>query len=195
TDVSTVAGGCAVIRTGANKTIHYVGGYDYSVPAYLKNAWTIDLGLWELASTYQINGLEGADKNITWTGIAGETVWSNATVGDGGTMDNYMVINTTDNVTEIWVYCDDLDAGITASNISMEVSSDGTTWSGNTVSFSDGGSNITINNSQWANLWCNGANPFSGDGLTDKTAHIYCRFKLSIPGGAGTGTYSQDDWK
>ena len=146
-------------------------------------------------SSFSLEGLEGTGKNVTWVGARGETVWSNATGGTGGTMDIYMVIFETDNVTDIRVYCDDLDATITASNIAMEVSSDNTTWSGNTVSFSDGGSNITINSSQWANSWCNGANPFSGAGLTDKTAHIYCRFTLAIPAGGSSGTYSQSDWK
>jgi hypothetical protein len=146
----------------------------------------------EPASTFAIRGLEGSDYNITWTGTISTTVWSNET-NPGGTLELNMSINATNNVTEIRVYCDDLDASILASNITMSVSSDNSSFD-SMGTFTDGGSNISINTSTWPGG--GGTNPFTyggGAGLTNTTTSIYMRFQLAI--GAIAGTYSQNDWK
>jgi len=147
------------------------------------------------SSTSDFN-LYGLDTNkITWSGVADSTVWSNET-NPGGTLNITMVIPGADNVTEIRVYVDDLDVDINASNISIQFSSDNTTWGANTQSFSDGGSNITINDSEWTTgNGCYGTDPFAGAGLTDGTFYIYARFTLAIPLGTSADTYSQSDWK
>lgn len=145
------------------------------------------------ASVYTIKGLEGADKNVTWTGEAEQTVWSNATTGVGNTMEINMSVNVSDNVTEIRVYCDDLDASIGASNITMYISSDNSSF-GSLGTFTDGGSNVSITSITW-NVGTMGANPFSGAGLTDKDDSIFCRFTLAIASDVVVNTYSQSDWE
>jgi len=150
----------------------------------------------EESSMFILNGLDN-DK-ITWEGEADTTVWSNTTSGNGGTLNITMILTAAANCTEIRVYCDDLNVGITASNISIQFSSDNTTWGdpGNLRSFSDSGSNISINDTLWTTgNGCYGSNPFNGTGITDGTFYIYARFKLVIPSGISNGTYSQSDWK
>jgi hypothetical protein len=73
------------------------------------------------------------------------------------------------------------DYMVNASNISMVVSSDNTTWGSNTRSFSDYGSELKINGSIWST-----ANGFYGVSpfyipLTNTNVSIYLRFKLNIP--------------
>jgi len=146
----------------------------------------------DTASTYEIKGLEGSWKNITWTGTTGTTVWSNATQ-PGGTLELNMSINTSDNITEIRVYCDDLDASILASNITLYVSSDNSSYD-TLGAFTDGGSNISINTSTWP--VGSGTNPFTyggGTGLTNTNTSIYMRFSLTL--GTTAGTFNQNDWK
>jgi hypothetical protein len=144
----------------------------------------------EVPSSFSIKGLDGSDYNITWTGTVTTTVWSNATQ-PGGTLELNMTVNSSDNVTEIRVYCDDLDASILASNITLYVSSDNSSF-GSLGAFTDGGSNLSINTSTW-NDGTMGTNPFDGAGLTDTTTSIYMRFLLVL--GNDAGTYTQSDWK
>ena len=146
----------------------------------------------DIGTVFVLNGLQGADKNITWSGSAGTTVWSNATY-PGGTMEINMTINATDNVTEIRINCTDIDATITASNITLYVSSDNSSY-GSLGAFLDGGNNLSINDTNW-NDGTMGTNPFAGAGLTDKIANVYCRFTLAIPIGTSSGTYSSSNWK
>lgn len=147
-------------------------------------------------SIYEIKGLEGTDKNVTWSGISGETVWSNATDGAGGTMEISMSIIEADNVTELRINLTHLDVseGIYNSNISLQVSRDNVSWGINVTQYS--GANFTINSTLWteANGFY-GSNPFAGAGLTDTVASIFVRFRLAIPGGASSGLYSKSDWK
>lgn len=143
------------------------------------------------SSVFTLNGL--SSNNITWSGTADSSVWSNATGGAGGTLNITMVVNDTDNITEVRIYCDDLDVSINASNITLYVSSDNSSF-GTLGSFSDGGSNISINETEW-NDGTMGTNIFSGNGLTNDTFFIYARFVLAIPSGVDANTYSQSDWK
>lgn len=151
-----------------------------------------------IASNLTILGLEGTNKNVTWSGYNETTVYSNATAGAGGTLNMQFELNATSNLTQVRVYCDDLDATILASNIGIQFSSDNTTWGdpGNWRTFSNGGSNITINDAQWTTgNGCYGTDPFSGSGMTEGTHNIYAHFRLAIPAGASGGTYTQSDWK
>lgn len=141
-----------------------------------------------------LSGLDD-DTNITWSGQATQTVWSNATY-PGGTLNITINLTAAFNCTEICVFCDDLDTNINASNISIQFSSDNTTWGSNIRSFLNGGSNISIDDTNWTtDNGCYGSDPFSGAGITDGEFYIYARFKLTIPITATSGTYSQGDWK
>jgi len=151
----------------------------------------------EEASVYTLNGL--TSDLVTWAGISGNSVWCNET-GDGNEyLEINMSINASQNVTDIKVFMDDLndtDAWINASNITIYVSSDNSSYgvpthdlgNGNGV-YVDGGGNITINATTW-NAGTMGANPFTaGEGLTNKTKSIYCIFLLSIPAGLSADTF------
>lgn len=146
----------------------------------------------EDASSYSILGLEGTDKNVTWTGVAGTTVWSNVT-NPGGTMELNMSINASSNVTIINISCTNLDASIPVNNITLYVSnSSGVTFYSFGVFTVD--ENITINQTTWdSNVGID--NPFDGVGLTNKTTSIFCRFTLAISSAVSSGDYSQNDWK
>lgn len=144
----------------------------------------------EGASVYTLNGL--TNSRITWNGTEDTTVWCNST-GDGHEwLEINMTINASDNVTDVCVFFDDLnnsvpDEYINASNITLYVSSDNSSY-GSLGAFTDGGSNITINESQW-NDGTMGTNPFTGTGLTNKNDSIWCVFKLTIPDGTSTDTF------
>jgi len=160
----------------------------------------------DTASVYSLKGLP-SPYGITWAGTAGTTVWCNATGTHSETMEINMSINSSDNVTEIRVWVDDLnDSGtwINASNISVVISRDNTSWAGgdgsvNYTAFSDGGSNVSINTSQWTDAnGMYGTNPFLGAGLKDTNTSLYCRFRITIPSGAATDVFSSlslTDWK
>lgn len=141
-------------------------------------------------TTYSIKGL--TSDRVTWLGAAGTTVWCNSS-GDGNEwLEVYMIINAINNVTEFRVWMDDLNdtsAYINASNITMYVSSDNSSY-GEVGSFSDGGGNCStyINSTNW-NAGTMGSNPFAGAGLTNKTASIYLIFKLTIPAGSPTDIF------
>ncbi len=144
------------------------------------------------ASVYSLKGL--TSDRVTFAGVAGATVYCN-TSGDGNEwMEINMSINSTDNVTEIRVFMDDLNdtgAYINASNITMYVSSDNNSANyGEMGTFTDGGSNCSkaINSTNW-NAGTMGANPFLGAGLTDKNVSIYCIFKVTIPSGSPTDDF------
>lgn len=144
----------------------------------------------ETGSSFSLSGLDGNDR-ITWSGEAGETVWSNAT--SYGTLNISTNIISTDNCTDIFIGIADFDSVIDADNISIEVirTDDGSgSWDGDVKSFSGVGSyNITINSTTWAENWCDGNNPFPIDGAGWTNISLEVRFKCAIPGGAGVGTY------
>lgn len=146
----------------------------------------------EAASSFSLKGLTSG--HVTWAGLADTTVWCNSS-GDGNEwVEINMSINASDNVTEFRVWMDDLNdtsAYINASNITAYVSSDNNPANyGELGSFPDGGGNCTtyINNTNW-NAGTMGANPFTGEGLTNKTASIYIIFKLTLP-----ADLSEDDF-
>ena len=144
----------------------------------------------ESPSTYTLNG-ESSPYGVTWSGDAGKSVYCNASGTNNEWLEINMTINSTDNVTEVRVYCDDLNdtgAYINASNISLYVSSDNSSY-GLMDTFSDSGSNISINTSTW-NSGTMGNNPFEGEGLTDKTESIWIIFRLAIPSGSPSDTFT-----
>ena len=144
----------------------------------------------DASSSYSIKGLTSG--RITWSGTAGTTVWCNSS-GDGYEWAEVnMSINASDNVTEFRVWMDDLNdtsAYINASNITMYVSSDNSSY-GEVGSFSDGGGNCTtyINSTNW-NAGTMGSDPFAGVGLTNDSFEIYLVFKLTIPADTPTDTF------
>jgi len=142
----------------------------------------------DTASSYSIKGLPSS--RITWSGIAGNSVWCNSSGDTNEWLEINMSINSTHNVTEIRVHMNDLNdtsAWVNASNITMYVSSDNVSY-GSLDTFVDGGSNLSINSTNW-NAGTMGTNPFDGAGLTDKNASIYCIFKLSFPGDSITDNF------
>jgi len=139
-------------------------------------------------STYSIKGLPS--NRVTWSGTAGTTVYCNDTGDTNEWLEINMSINASDNVTEIRVWMDDYNdtgAFVNASNITMYVSSDNSSY-GEFGAFTDGGSNLSINISTWI-AGTMGINPFLGEGLTDKDASIYCIFKLTIPADSPTDVF------
>lgn len=150
----------------------------------------LTIGTQSGSTTYSIKGR--TSDRVTWLGAAGTTVWCNSS-GDGNEwLEVHMIINATDNVTEFRVWMDDLNdtsAYINASNITMYVSSDNSSY-GEVGSFSDGGGNCTtyINSTNW-NAGTMGSDPFAGAGLTNKTASIYLIFKLTIPASSPTDIF------
>jgi hypothetical protein len=86
---------------------------------------------------------------------------------------------------------------IGASNISMVVSSDNTTWGNNIRSFTDNGTTIRLNVTSWNIInGCYGVNPFP---ITTSSQHIYLRFKLylstSLPSNYTYYSISGSNWK
>lgn len=146
------------------------------------------LGSGEVASVYTINGL--VNGRVSFNGTVGDSVWCNSSGNANEVIEYNMTINATDNVTGLNVFVSDLNASgtyINASNITMYVSSDNSSF-GEIGTFTDGGSNLTINATTWVDGTM-GTSPFNGTGLTDKTASIYVVFKLTIPAGIGSDIY------
>ena len=133
-------------------------------------------------SSYSLKGLTSG--RITWAGTAGNIVWCN-TSGDGHEwLEINMSINSSENVTDILVYLTDLNdtnAWINASNISLYCTdvTNGTYYSFGT--YTDGGSNISLNKTTWAANAGALDNPFDSSGLTNCNYSIYCVFRLEIP--------------
>lgn len=157
-------------------------------------------------SSFTLKGLQGDGDppstnygNITWVGDNGTRLWSNETQ-QGGWLEINMSINSTDNVSEIRIYVDDIGS-MGASNITIYVSSDNSSFGvpldnpsgkGNGI-FPDGGGNISLSDSTW-DASTMGINPFAG-GLTNTNTSIWCIFSLDVPSTIGAGTYTQNDWK
>lgn len=142
-------------------------------------------------STYTLNGLEGAFSNFTWVGNAGDTIWSNATSGPGGTGEINLSIVLGDSIEYIDLWIDDLDVSINASNITAYISrNNNSAWYGVLGTFSDGGSNLTLNQSTWVAGM--GNNPFDMDGPVNRS--VYIRLKLTVPASVTANTYFQSDW-
>jgi hypothetical protein len=170
------------MRTRANMFLNASDGGFFS----LGNQRTQD------ASSFSLEGLPQG--RVTFQGTSGSSVWCNETGTTNEWLNISMNINASDNVTVIRVFMDDLNntgptSWINASNITMYVSSDNSSY-GEMGTFTDGGSNCSndINASNW-NAGTMGADPFAGAGLTDKNASIFCIFLLSIPADAPTDMF------
>jgi len=143
-------------------------------------------------STFQIKGLQ--DNRITWSGTAGTTVYCNSTGDYNEWLEINMSINASDNVTEIRVFMDDINVStgltewVNASNITMYVSNSTNETYHSFGTFSDGGSNISINSTTW-NTYIGAYNPFNDSGLNDINTSLYLIFKISIPSAATTNIF------
>lgn len=167
-----------IIQSGDDRDLHFILSNFTGTPP-------------STASSFTVSGLDGSDR-ITFTGTAGSTVWSNATM-PGGTLEINYNINASDNCTEIRINLTDISVaqGILATNISLTFDDNNASWTTNTVAYS--GTNVTINESVWdAQSWCSGTNPFPIDGVGWNNGTMYCRFELEIDSGASTGTYTID---
>ena len=150
------------------------------------------------ASVYQLNNVS-SPYNITWSGHEGEDVWCNSSGDKYEFPEIFMSVNSSETVTTIKIFIDDLndtDADIGATNITLYVSSDNSSF-GSMGAFADGGSNITINTTTW-NAGTMGADPFGVGGISNKNVSVYFRLKLAIPSGYSDDTYcsiSKTAWK
>ena len=167
------------LKTTYNNIINATDGNFFSLG--LENAGEL--------TSFSIKGLPS--NKITFSGLAGTSVFCNDTGDTNEWLEINMSINTSDNVTEIRVFMDDLndtDAWINASNITMYVSKDNSSYNYTTQSFTDGGSNISINATTWPSDA--GTNPFTnGEGLTNKNTSIWLIFKVDIPAGLSTDDF------
>lgn len=155
------------------------------------------------ASSFSLSGLEGTgaggNGNITWTGEADTTVWSNAT--SYGTLNVNHNVNASDNCTECRIYMGDLDASVDADCVTLYVSSDNSNFAvlnydagnGNGI-FPTNGGNLTINETTWPSSGA-GTNPFPVNAGEWVNGTVYYRFKLAIPVGVSATTFTQSDWK
>jgi len=133
-------------------------------------------------SVYTLKGLP--NDIITWSGAAGTAVWCNSSGDTNEWLEVNMTIIASDNITDILVWVGDLNdttSFINASNITLWVSDASNVTYYSFGSFSDGGSNISINRTQW-NIYASGLpNPFNGTGLKSKNTSIFLIFELVIP--------------
>jgi len=130
-------------------------------------------------SVYTLNGL--TNNRITWSGTAGNTVWSNSSGDANEFMEINMSVNETDNISEIRIFQDDLNNSgeyVNASNISLYISSDNVSYA-LMGTFVDGGSNLTINKTTYP--VGAGTNIFDGTGITNNNRSIWCKYHLTIP--------------
>lgn len=133
-------------------------------------------------STFSVIGLP--NDNVTWHGNQGDNVWCNGTGTFNETLRAYMVLNATQEVTQINVYMENMTDGsgnwYGASNITIYASSDNASFgvpNDNSGIYLNGGSNISLNTSTW-NIGTMGTDPFIIENGTTDT--IYIRFKASI---------------
>ena len=141
---------------------------------------------------YEISGL--TNSQFTFSGEAGDMVWANDT-SDGTSAETLAIhtnlSGTSNNCTDIFLDFStwiggDMPAGtlnITLANVTDNF--------GSTIYSLLGGSNVTVNNSNWdSNAWCNGANPFDTNNSIDKVNRtFYVRVRQTIPIDNSTGIY------
>ena len=155
----------------------------------------------DTSSEYQILGLPGT--SITWAGTTGTTVWCNNSGDTYETLELNMSVNYSQNISEVRVWVGDInnsDSWANASNISVQFSSNNYTWgnaTGNTTAFTDGGSNVSVNDTFWTEAnGCYGPDPFADGPINRTNASIFMRFKLTIPSEAGAHMhYNAIAWK
>jgi hypothetical protein len=166
------------------RSTHYLA---FSFHSQNETTGFLTLGSQGGSSTFTLYGL--TNNRVTFSGTAGNSVWCNAT-GDGNEwLRENISANATTNVTDILVHVNDLndtDAWINASNIELFVSSDNATY-GSLGSFTDGGSNKSVNKSTWPGG--GGTNPFDGAGIIDKKLDIYFLFKITFDAGLSTDEF------
>lgn len=142
-----------------------------------------------VGSSYELKGL--TNSRITFQGTAGNEVFCNSSSTNEWPEIN-ITANATTNITVLRVWIDDLNdtsSYVNASNITMYVSSDNSSY-GQLGTFPDGGGNCTndINSTNW-NAGTMGASPFAGAGIIDKTTSIWVIFKLSPDSGTPVDEY------
>jgi len=102
--------------------------------------------------------------NVTWNGTAGSTVYCNETGADNETVHIKIYIVSGDTREYLTVFIGNLTKNVKAGNISIQFSSDNSTWSraGTWMSYTNDGSNITITNATWSSTYgCYGSTPFT----------------------------------
>ena len=147
----------------------------------------------EGASVFTLKGVS-SPYSITWSGTAGNTVYCNSSGDAYEWPEINMTINATDNVTEIRVWVGDLNNTgpteyINASNITLYVANYTNASYYSFGTFTDGGSNISINITTW-NTYIGIDNPFNDTGLTDTNTSIFFVLKLAIPATSSTDTFT-----
>lgn len=157
----------------------------------VKNWFTFTTGS---ATSITINNLTSS--LLTWNGTQGSTAYTNnsGTGRETGDIEIYIATGDVRNATNISI--GDLNTNyLHASNLSIQFSSDNSTWGDTWSTFTDGGSNVTIRNSTWDSTHaCYGSTPFTENNAFPQTdtTHIYFRVKLNIPSNAPVNTYSID---
>jgi len=139
-------------------------------------------------SNFSVSGLDSNDR-ITWTGEAGETVWSNAT--SYGTLTIQTNINSTDNCTAIYLDIADLAGSvIDADNLTAVVKASDGAWAGATpiAIGSSPNYNLTIDEDS-PSTWFRGTNPFPIDGESWTNVTLEVRFRCAISSSASAETY------
>jgi len=156
---------------------------------------------WGSAVTTAVT-LNLTDSKFTFQGELGDTVYANSS-GSVYETGVFVINGSTTAIERITVNVTDIDANITASNISMKFSSDNSSWGSSTAWYncSDGAQSIIINGTNWSSKWyLIGTNPFTADGDGDgyneisTLDYIYWRIKIDIPSGIGEETYSKLDY-
>ena len=142
------------------------------------------------ATSSELKGLTSG--RITFSGVAGNDIYCNSSGTANEWPEISMTINASTNYTELRAWIGDFNdttAYINASNVTMYVSSDNSSY-GELGTFPDGGGNCTnvINATNW-NAGTMGTDPFAGAGLTNKTASIWIVFKIAVPSNTPTDEF------
>lgn len=136
-----------------------------------------------VGTSVSLSGLTSG--TFTWQGEQGETVWSNSSGTNNETGVFNITIEGVDVCEYIRINISDLDTNITASNITLLMSANNSTWT-NFGAFSDGALNTkTLNTTTWSAIDA-GEDPFPINYNTE----LYMRLQLTIPSGIGNETYS-----
>ena len=128
---------------------------------------------------------------FTWQEELGNTSWANESGSNFETMEFNFTHNGVQDFDYLRVNFSDIDTNITASNLSIQFSSDNTTWGSNVSVLSDGSNTILVNSSNWDESTCHyGTDPFP----ISSNCSIFMRMKLTVPSGIGNETYSTSSW-
>jgi len=182
--------GGAIISGWSASNYSIFVGIGYYSGGYHRGIYELDLG--EIPTEPATNvSLILPNNKFTVQGELGNTSWANETGSIYETAEFNISYNGTQDVDWIRVNCSDIHANITASNISVQFSSDNSTWGSNVLTLSDGSNAIWVNDTEWdAENYFYGANPFP---IATNTS-VYMRVRVHIPTGIGTETYSKLDY-